>query len=63
MIWVRTVCDRGFLNISADEKADDVCCNCPLSVNYKNIKEILIKNKGKLSLFRAFQKTLVSFIT
>ena len=26
LIWVRNVCDRGFLNISADEKADDFCC-------------------------------------
>ena len=23
LIWVHTVCHRGFLNISADEKADD----------------------------------------
>ena len=34
-----------------------------LSVNYKNIKERLIKNKGILSLLRTFQKTLVSYIT
>ena len=25
LIWVHTVCYRGFLNISADEKADDFC--------------------------------------
>ena len=28
LIWVHTVCHRGFLNISADErKADDFCCD------------------------------------
>ena len=27
LIRVHTVCHRGFLNISADEKADDFCCN------------------------------------
>ena len=26
LIWVHTVFHRGFLNISADEKADDFCC-------------------------------------
>ena len=26
LIWVHTVCHRGFLNISADEKADDYWC-------------------------------------
>ena len=27
LIWVHTVFHRGFLNISADEKADDFCCD------------------------------------
>ena len=27
LIWVHTVCHRGFLHISADEKADDFCCD------------------------------------
>ena len=26
-IWVHAVCHRGFLNISADEKVDDFCCD------------------------------------
>ena len=53
-MWVRTVCDRGFFNISADEKADDFVVIGALRVNYKNIKERLIKNKGMLSLLRTF---------
>ena len=27
LIWVRTVCHRGFLNISAHRNADDFCCD------------------------------------
>ena len=27
LIWVYTVCHGGFLNTSADEKADDFCCD------------------------------------
>ena len=30
LTWVHTVCHRGYLNISADGKADNFCCNWPI---------------------------------
>ena len=61
LIWVYTVCLKGFYNISADDKANGICCDLHFKLRFLYGIFMWMKNNGDLDLdLHYFEKRLLN---